>query len=249
MLNLPKTPLDPFALLVKAWDLFKFSLPQILSLSIVLAFLGVMMTGAIEQQIDIDKPDWWREVLSSDLMPYLVLYGVLSTYLGNILLFRIGQLYLPKMVDQDPYQRAWAALLPMLVANVLYVTLVFAGSLAFVIPGVFLLVSLLFYAPAILFDKKGIVPSLAFSAYLVKDNWWHTASVFALPLLGFFVCSGLLNEYFAGQDTEQMGYLKQVVDIAVDSLFTPFIYSVTLVTFYDLKLRRLPKGDDDYLAA
>jgi hypothetical protein len=68
----------------------------------------------------------------------------------------------------------------------------------------------------------------------------------------------LWNEFFLAQgvvDTEEltgMGYFKELIDVLLDTLFTPLIYAVTVVTFYDLKLRRLPSSNDnndDYLVA
>ncbi len=259
MLIPDKTPQDPFALFFKAAALLKQVLPQILLASLSLAVLSVLTTNQFIQELDTSNPDAWQALLNSDFFPYLLVYGLISTYLGSVILFSFGQAYLPH-VSGNAYTRAAQTLLPMLIANFLYYFLAFLGSFALVLPGIFLLISLAFASSSILFENKSVMQSLGFSAFLVKDNWWHTASTYALPLLIMLLLAGVLSSFFSPsadaallpETTPEISPLQYILDIAIETVLTPLFYAVTVVIFYDLKLRRLPSSDnndDDYLAA
>jgi hypothetical protein len=62
---------------------------------------------------------------------------------------------------------------PLLLAVVLYAAAVFAGALAFVVPGVYIAVSWYFVAQAVVIDGRRGTAALARSGELVRGGWLH----------------------------------------------------------------------------
>ena len=68
----------------------------------------------------------------------------------------------------------------LLVATILYVLIVGVGTIALIIPGVFLGFKLFYYDYAIVIENAGIIGSLKRGWEVVRGNWWRT---FALNLI------------------------------------------------------------------
>lgn len=81
-------------------------------------------------------------------------------------------------LKQDAVQ-VWDRFLPLAVASVIYGIAVFLGILVLVIPGIFLLIKLIFYKQTVILDDKSAIDSLKESWKLLKGNWWK---VFAVAL-------------------------------------------------------------------
>jgi hypothetical protein len=118
------------------------------------------------------------------------------------------------------------------------------GLLLLVIPGIILLVSLLFYTPAIVIDRKGVVESLSYSHSLVWGNWWRTSALLTVGFIVIYVlfvivALGLqvMAEFLALDRTT-----RTLVEFSSGGFVTlvtaPFANDLMLEIYRDLKLRK-----------
>ena len=82
-----------------------------------------------------------------------------------------------------------------LAASILFGLIVVLGTIALVIPGVFLGVKFHYWAYALLIEDEGITGSLKRSWRIVRGNWWRTFAlsiVFLLPISLLFIIAELV---------------------------------------------------------
>lgn len=137
-------------------------------------------------------------------------------------------------------QRAVAAGLdlfaPLLVAILLYVAAVVIGTLAFVLPGIYVAVSWYFVAQAVVVDGRRGPGALARSAELVRGGWIHAFSTGVL--FNFLVAiPGSVVAYGAAALARAAN--AEAVVVAGDIIFETFALSFVAVgaTLYYLDLR------------
>jgi len=80
--------------------------------------------------------------------------------------------------------------LRLLVAHIVFGALILIGYIAFIVPGIFLTIKLMFYQYSIIIDNKSVTDSLKKSWNVTKKNWWR---VFALMLI-ISIISAALNQ-------------------------------------------------------
>ena len=97
---------------------------------------------------------------------------------------------------------------------------------------------------ALVVEDAGVFRSLGISWYLIKDNWWRTATVYTVAIIiaavFYFVVAyadGLIAALLPGS-LETASILSQAVSAAGGTLLTPFFPAVLLALYYDLKLRK-----------
>lgn len=88
--------------------------------------------------------------------------------------------------DKDERQKAWAFFWPYLWVNILSGLAILGGSLVFVLPGIWLSVTLMFARYVVLDSNTRGTQALATSHVLVKGRWWATFWRLVLPGLLFF---------------------------------------------------------------
>ncbi|APG59781.1 hypothetical protein [Christiangramia salexigens] len=76
----------------------------------------------------------------------------------------------------------------LLILTLISWIMIFAGTLFFIIPGIFLMVPLSLSAAIMVFQRKGISESISDSFYLIKENWWMTfASILCIGLIVYMI--------------------------------------------------------------
>lgn len=73
----------------------------------------------------------------------------------------------------------------LLVAALFVAVVSLTGLALFIVPGIFLWISFLFFRPLVIFADKNIWDSIKGSYFLVKNNWWHTFAVMGSITLVF----------------------------------------------------------------
>lgn len=141
-------------------------------------------------------------------------------------------------------------LIPVILMGMLYALIVSAGFLLFLIPGIYLSVSMWLAMPAILFENCGPLAALKRSHQLVKGHWWRTATALSVPglvMMALYVAVAVAGGIWmaaqapAGNQQEivaTVGIVFAVFTIFVSALAIPLFFTVTLVVFHDLKLRK-----------
>ncbi len=143
---------------------------------------------------------------------------------------------------------------PVLLATILFSLAVIGGFIAFMIPGLILWVSMIFYSLCIVLEGDGIFESLRHSHRLVWGNWWRTSVLGSVVFVVYYVIYLAIQVPFiifnqmvfdseigatpgAGQ-----AVLSMVGDIVAMVITLPLMTSVMVALFHDLKLRK--EGQD-----
>jgi len=144
-------------------------------------------------------------------------------------------------------------LLPLLGAAIVCSFMIVIGLLLLLVPGIILSVSLMLAPYPLLLEDAGISDSIKLSRSLVKGHWWHTATVVGVTSLIYAAvyaavfasaalvlpASNVLSAVSGQSAPNTLGLLLfAIASAAAQSLLTPAMYSVFLVTFRDLQLRR-----------
>ena len=149
-------------------------------------------------------------------------------------------------------------LLPVFVASLLYFLGIVLGYIALIIPGIFLSLSLAFYALCIVLEGDGIIESLKHSHRLVWGHWWRTAIIATVVFVIYYIFSLAIQIPFivveqvlttpapvANGAEEVMqafaamggGALSMVGSFLAMVVTVPLMIAVFVVVFHDLKLR------------
>lgn len=140
-----------------------------------------------------------------------------------------------------------------LITSIIYFIIVLVGSLLLVFPGIFWSICFCFYFLAILIDQCDVVESLKYSAKLVKHHWWRTFFLIAIPsiivasllkVIGLFSRIPLVF-------IDRIASLKIIIHshcitLVVMTLIQPWIFSLMLCLYFDLKLRCSKKNIINY---
>ncbi len=145
-------------------------------------------------------------------------------------------------------------IIPVILATILYSLAVMGGFLLFIIPGLIVWMSLIFYALCIVLEGDGILESLRHSHRLVWGNWWRTAVIGTVVFVIYYVIYLAIEIPFAVVDqivfNSEFGavpgfgqaMLSTVGDIIATIITFPLMTSVMVTVFHDLKLRK--EGQD-----
>jgi len=133
--------------------------------------------------------------------------------------------------------------LPLLWISILSVLGVLLGTIALIIPGIFLFVRWVVAYPVLFVEDERGGGALARSSQLVKGRWWQT---FLLLVVGFtlagvlqFVASfgfGLLA--FANDSLAFLILITTLGTLLSTALTTPFQAAIVVLLYFDLRVRK-----------
>lgn len=247
MFTLAQQPLSIGKVLDSGVKLYLSSFSKFILLSIIYAGLNIFLT---EYTYSIEKAGYTDTNIPAIIT--LVLISIVIFFVLYIAIFyRIGGVAAGRVASiGDSLKFGLRKTIPFFIASLLYGLAVMLGMILFVIPGFILMLSLILYTPAMLLDGGGIISSLTKSHNLIWGNWWRTATIFFIPtaiitvmimgLLMFFgpaIGFGALQQAdpTALRDIERYYNLSASV---VTAVITPLFYTITIVVYHDLKLRK-----------
>ncbi|MCP5328883.1 MAG: hypothetical protein R3E75_13480 [Steroidobacteraceae bacterium] len=226
--------------------LFKASLLRCLPLSLLAVIIGqlpslVTMAQRRTPSLEGLGPLGWLLVIGAGLANVL-LWGAILLRQQAIAEGRRS----PLAADlRRPLLRLPAALALI----VLSALLIGAGVLALLLPGLYLIVALMFAYPALLLDDESVVGALRKSFLLVRGNWGRTSAILTVALFAILVfyaigmIAGLIVvQLMGGGDIGSVFLATTIIGALIGALFTPFICALSLAQYADLKLRRA--GED-----
>ncbi len=131
------------------------------------------------------------------------------------------------------------------IASLLFAIMSVIGFTVLFLPGVFIQVLLGFFIFFILFENDGIIASMKHSAELVWGNWWRCFVFFMIPV----ICMIIVIEAFTHGFSFPVGFLyENAVEVSTLSsqfilwvllmIFVPWLTSIMLCLYHDMKLRR-----------
>ncbi len=154
--------------------------------------------------------------------------------------------------------RTFARFFPLFGAMILYYICVAVGIVLMVIPGLVLMISLIFVGYCVLLDDRGPVDALRYSRVLVKGHWWRTSAMVGFGSIPMAVLStvsgaGELSSMLVQIDPDTLAqglpsYASSSRTIWITFLGGGvthlFLDGFLLVTYTDLKLRQDPAQPD-----
>ena len=239
------------------FKLFVASLKPLTLLIVVTAIINIIMQFAMYQtMLPMQQLATQEEVAQymAAMMPQLIgvalIMWLVSVILYNAILSRIGE------VANDGDGVLYDALIvgirkvvPVFIAAILYTLVVSIGFVLLIIPGLILMVTLLFFQVLIVVDDEGIIAALKRSHNLVWGNYWRTTAVILVPI--FIIYALLMAIMFAagffgavttadmatGQIPVHFG-IFEVVMAVVSVMMVPLLDAVLIAHVNDLKLRK-----------
>lgn len=255
MFKLPTQPQSILSLLNEGINLFVFHFSKLLPLILIDVALSLWLHLWVPA-INSPQPPVMIAAVQNHLS-HLFLYSIVTLVLHTAIFYRIGLLIVQSDISNlQALFYSIKKLPPIFLATLLYFILAFLG-LSLIIPGIFILVSLRFFTPIILFEQASVFDAFQKSHQLVWKNWWRTAVILMAPLLfSMFVglmFSALVEGLLTMEATLQQAQIKLLVQLTyltIDKLLTPLFYTVILLQYYDLKRRKQPShsSETDFLA-
>jgi len=141
--------------------------------------------------------------------------------------------------------RGVQCVLSLIGTAILYLLAMAGGLILLVIPGIILSLSLSFGFFAIVLDKDSALASLKRSHRLVWGNWWRTLTVVSVPVvivmilyIGLMIVFGVTLVMSDGKASSDALITVALVEAAIGGITAPLIYSIMIVQYHDLKLRK-----------
>ncbi|ONI77094.1 hypothetical protein ALI144C_33940 [Actinosynnema sp. ALI-1.44] len=183
----------------------------------------------------------------------MIVNGVLTVVMGKAVL---GQPITVGEAWNHIRPRFWA----LLGLSVLYTLIVAAGTIAFIVPGVWLYVLFSLSSTALILEGAKVGTALGRSKRLINGAWWRTFGILLLALImtsliaqivqiPFSLASGdLYNVTGVGlaPDFEVAMLLTAIAGIIAQTITMPFTAGVTTLIYVDRRMRR--EGMDIELA-
>ena len=239
------------------FKLFVASLKPVLLLIVVTAVINIIMQYAMfqimmpaqqfttQENITQHMAGIWPQLLGVSIIMWVVsiiLYNAILSRVGDVATGGNGELYDSLIVG---IRKA----LPVFIAAILYTLAISVGFVLLIIPGLILMITLLFFQVLIVVDDEGIIASLKHSHNLVWGNYWRTTAVILVP---FFIIYALIMVvafaagFFGAISTPELvdGQMQMsfgVFDIlmaSVSVLMVPLLDAVFVAHVNDLKLRK-----------
>jgi len=131
----------------------------------------------------------------------------------------------------------------ILMVTVISWILVFAGTMLFLIPGIYVAVPVSLATALLVFRRNSVMDSITDSFQLIKDNWWNTFAsllciglivylislVFQLPAIFYFMFKAFVSasEGSAATSVEDMFGIGYIIINIFTSIIQYLVYSIT----------------------
>lgn len=235
------------------FKLFFASFKNVILLALIIGGLNVVPQFLMPSAMEGD-PEALANLGTMMLTAVFVIL-VLSLILTAAMIAKIGAIAQGASISLGTaLGRGLKAFLPMLLGTILYGLAVAIGSVLLLIPGIILMLSLIFYSYLIVLEGDGPITALKTSHNLVWGNWWRTAVLLTIVFIIVYVLLlGLTIPVSAalpmimplGEDPMTFMYAFNIFYGLVYAIITPLMVALFIVVYYDLKAR---KGGADLAA-
>ena len=220
---------------------------QILTVLVTLSTLPEDYTvgGGFGSGVSPDDPDvgagYWVGVIFIGLLGFLVnllitagcFKAISHAYLGGSTSWR------------DSLDFAVKRLPSVLWVSILVGLAVAGGAILLLVGAVWLGVAFALAVPVLLLEGKKGTGALGRSWELVKGRWWRTFGLLAAGYVLIIVISGILEGIILGLTVVAVGddsalavVLSSIARLVSEVLTTPFIAALTIVLYFDLRVRK-----------
>ncbi len=181
-----------------------------------------------------------------------IFLSMFSALLNFSVIFNFMKLYQNKYPEEiavtEVLNVSWRNILPLFLISVLSAVFITSGFIAFIIPGIYLMIVLSLSLPILFFEGKGVFESISRSFRLIRGKWWSTfgllfvasilmyaiSMIFILPFYVFYFISifSLMDQTGITTDTSawwfQGGMTLSVMFMILGSFATYSIPTVAL---------------------
>lgn len=226
------------------FSLFRGAFKSTFVIAFVIAFLAAP-AGRVSQSITVTAPSGGLVLafivgLFAYIIISLVLYGALISVIDRV---ARGEPVAIGTALGVGLRRGPA----LFVVGFCYSIAVFVGMILLLVPGLWLMVALLFGFFAVVLDGKGPIDSLGYSMRLVRGHWWRTTGVltviFFIAMVIYFII-GMIGGAAAVFQTDALiatgnlpWYIDFIVVPALSAVVVPLMYTMTYAVYRDLKVR------------
>lgn len=166
----------------------------------------------------------WGMVLALVLLPIKAFLSAMMFHR----IFLVGSLSEATFMESARY--VVNKIIPLSITFIICNFIIVVGFEAFVFPGFFFAVVLIYVTPLIILDDHSIIEAIQYSWLLVWKSWWRTFCVVIIPISLFIL--GVSQYFFKSPPLWVI-----LVDIVRMTLVGPLLFAMVLVGFYDAKLR------------
>jgi len=246
MYQRPDAPRTVGGTLDDGFRLFKASFSQVFLLAFVAAVLSQIPSVMLNSTVSEENPigQFTAGLGVAFLVSMLISAVIYGAIIAKIEAVTNNQTLSMSQAIAVGLQRFF----PLLICGLLYMLAVVAGTLALIIPGIILSLTLLFGVYAVVADNMGPIEALKHSHKLVWGNWWRTAAVVGVGtfiLLVGMMLVGVMSGVAAAvsgatdaADLQSSNLLNFVVLPLFSALLSPLLYAFIMAAYNDLKLRR-----------
>lgn len=188
---LPLLPVRRFIGL--SWQRYTQHLGRFLEVSLWMLLPGLLQVAFLflltSSRVDLELGTVWT--LNS------VVYGILSIVISTWVSIRLIKLALAHDPKEEGYiathpRVGWELFFPVVFINILFGLAVLGGTVAFVLPGVWLAVALSFSLYCLVDQNTRGLQALYGSYHLVRGRWWPVVGRMFVAALSFLVLSFLI---------------------------------------------------------
>lgn len=222
--------------------------------------------GNMEAQDPVNVQNPFGQIFNPSYFGFLILSSF-STLLNFSVVFNFMKIYQNKYPEKitvmEILNASWKDLLPLFLLGIIVSIFSMIGFMAFIIPGIFLIVVLSLSFPVRFFEGGGLIDSIGRCFKLIKGKWWSTfgllivssilmyavSMIFIMPFYAFYFLSifTLVEESGISADTSswwfQAGMTFSVMFMMLGSFLT---YSIPIVAlsfqYFNLKERQESVG-------
>jgi len=254
----PSRPQAIGEVLDSAVRIFKATLLKVLPFSVLATVAGqlqniyIILSGRNIRPFSNSDPGWWAVYLLGTVVGAALINAIIvrqaaiatGSESAGMPALKEGLRNVPAVVLMGIVMAVLVGIwfVPLAVIPAAYRS--WSGALL-AVPAFYLLVLFLCSWPARLVDRKGPIESLRYSAHLVRGNWWRTVMVYLVVLTMIIVLSvtaglivGVLTQLVAARDLAVSTAVSAVMVVASGAVFVPFVSSMSLALYGDLRSRK-----------
>ncbi|MBM3460966.1 MAG: zinc ribbon domain-containing protein [Armatimonadetes bacterium] len=237
-------PLDYGGLLDRAFDLYRHNFSLFFSIaSVVLIPLAIIqMLGPLMQKSRPTADD--ALVFVGFTLLFVPIYMFLALLVQAALTLAISNRYLglPSTLGS-----AWAgarkALWPLLATGFMAGMLMLIGTILCVIPGIYVAFIIAFVTPVVMLEHRYYSEAISRSQSLVGDGQWVRVLVtwlllFLINMAVLMLQGGVQALFMFTLGPESSIYVNAVFQAVVNVLIMPITLTVTVLLYYDIRVRK-----------
>ena len=199
---------------------------------------NVLSVNEIGEMLVVDPDGFFvgsLMVSAVGLLLQAIAWGALMNYGVNVYIGR-------EMAVGDAIRGALRRLLPFIGLSVIYFLLVGVGTVALIIPGVWLAMKFSLAFPAFYGERLGPSRSMSRSSKLTAGRWWRIFALFFVAWLLTTIVTTvsaalLITINLTSSNIMTFFYLSAAVNTVLSALFTPLIPCMMIVAYYDGRVR------------